>query len=393
MALRLFTTLLERILAAAALAALALPHAALAAGQTIVVGPGGVPATFAEAVLRAEDGDTIAILPGDYKADIAVITQKKLTIRGVGARPVFTAFGTDVAEGKAIWVVRDGDVTIENVEFRGARAQDLNGAGIRFERGRLTVRRCVFVDNQNGILAANFEDAALTIDDSMFSDLPAQDGQNHLLYAGRIARLVVRGSRFHRGALGHLVKSRARETLLAYNLIQDGPAGNASYEVDLPNGGDALLVGNVIAKGLNRDNPVLIAYGAEGSKWPVNRLRLAHNTLVNEGWKPAWFLRFWRDRLPPDTEVHAVNNLTVGPGVFTWGARGRFEGNWPAVSAMLASPPTFDFALDPGAWLRGLATDPAIAGPEFVPKREFTLPIGSAPLVPPAAWSPGALQR
>src|SRR5688572_19413442 len=103
-----------------------------AAAETIIVGKDGPIRTFAEAVRVARDGDTIAILPGEYRGDIAVIDQKRLTVRGIGARPIFVADGK-VAEDKAIWVVRDGDVTIENIEFRGARAPDLNGAGIRFQ--------------------------------------------------------------------------------------------------------------------------------------------------------------------------------------------------------------------------------------------------------------------
>ncbi|HRD86058.1 MAG TPA: hypothetical protein PLF63_12905, partial [Rubrivivax sp.] len=63
---------------------------------------------------------------------------------------------------------------------------------------------------------------------------------------GRIARAVVTGSRFYGGYEGHLIKSRARETRLLYNLIVDGPDGEASYEVELPNGGVAHLIGNVI---------------------------------------------------------------------------------------------------------------------------------------------------
>ena len=81
---------------------------------TIVVGPGGQTASFGDAVRIARDGDTIAIAPGEYRGDVAVITQKKLSIRAIGARPIFLADGRS-AEGKAIWVVRDGDITIENI--------------------------------------------------------------------------------------------------------------------------------------------------------------------------------------------------------------------------------------------------------------------------------------
>ena len=45
-------------------------------------------------------------------------------------------------------------------------------------------------------------------------------------------------------------------------------------------------------------NPVVVSYGAEGRAWDRNVLTLAHNTLLNDGWLPAWFLRVFRDRLP-----------------------------------------------------------------------------------------------
>ena len=72
---------------------------------------------------------------------------------------------TRIAE--AARLAKDGDIRIENIEFRGARVSDRNGAGIRFEKGKLLVRNCSFLDNQNGILTANFGDAELTIENSL----------------------------------------------------------------------------------------------------------------------------------------------------------------------------------------------------------------------------------
>ena len=149
------------------LAACLASHAPMSAAATFTVGPEGVPMGFAEALRQARNGDVIEVLPGTYKGAVAAIEQTLLTIRGVGERPVFDAGGQH-AEGKAIWIVRNGDITIENIEFRGARVPDANGAGIRFERGRLTINRCRFVDNQNGLLTANFTDAELRITDSEF---------------------------------------------------------------------------------------------------------------------------------------------------------------------------------------------------------------------------------
>jgi hypothetical protein len=381
-----WTCLLLLLLAAAA--------ASPVRAESIVVGPGGQPLGLRDAVQRARDGDTIELLPGEYRGEVVVIEQKRLTLRGLGKRPVLLADGK-IAEGKAILVVRDGEVTVDNIEFRGARAPDANGAGIRFEKGRLKVLRSAFFDNENAILTANFEDAELEIVDSEFGNAPrVVGGLHHLLYAGRIAKLTVTGSRFHTGFEGHLIKSRARETRLAYNLINDGPQGRASYEVDLPNGGLATLIGNIIGQSPGTENPVVVSYGAEGRGWDRNVLLMSHNTLLNDGLLPAWFLRVFRDRLPATAAVHAVNNLTVGLGVFTLGASGQFDGNYPALRDMLVDADTFGYDLDGWSRLRGRGVDPTrYAGQDLSPKAEFTMPVGTRPLPPLTGWNPGAMQR
>lgn len=362
------------------------PHAAV-----ITVGPDEAISRIADAARLARDGDTVLIKPGTYRGDVAVWTQKRLEIRGIGGRPVLEADGKS-AEGKAIWVFRRGDYTVANIEFRGARVRDGNGAGIRFERGTLTVDDCVFDDNQNGILTANFEDAELHIRNSAFSNAP-RDGSKlaHLLYVGRITRVTIEGSRFHNGFEGHLVKSRARHSEIRYNLIHDGPGGEASYEIDLPNGGDALLVGNVIGQSAASQNPVVVAFGAEGPNWPNSRLRMSHNTLINDGWRPAWFVRAWADKLPEGTEILTRNNLTVGLGAFTTMLSGDHRGNFPLPPGAL-DPAVLDLALGPSALLRGRVAAPEADPDSLTPRAEFAFPRGTRPLIPVTEWTPGAFQ-
>jgi hypothetical protein len=333
-------------------------------------------------------------MAGDYRGEVAVILQRRLTIRGVGGRPVFHADGR-AAERKAIFVVREGDITIDNLEFRGARVPDFNGAGIRFERGRLKVLRCGFFDNENGLLSANFADAELDIEDCVFADAPAMRGRlHHLLYVGRIARVSIVGSRFQQGFEGNLIKSRAARSSIAYNLIVDGAGGRASYEIDLPNGGIATITGNVLGQSADTENYAVVAYGAEGNAHPRNELTLSHNTMVSDRLAGARFLRVWTDRLPPDTRITAVNNLTVGPGLFTAGLEGRFAGNQSAARRMLVDPEMLAFELVPDSSLRGRGVDARdFDGRDLSPKAEFVLPVGTRPLVPPARWSPGAFQR
>ena len=183
------------------------------------------------------------------------------------------------------------------------------------------------------------------------------------------------------------------QTLIAYNLIVDGPTGEASYEIDLPNGGAARIIGNVIHQSAKTTNPVLVSYGAEGEAWPASSLAMAHNTLVSDA-VGAWFLRVWQDRLPPDLQVRVINNLTVGIGVLGSGNPGRFDGNFPALRRMLVDIDGLAYGLVPGALLRGQGLDPrAIDGSDLGPRAEFALPIGTRPIEPPPHWSPGAFQR
>ena len=106
-----------------------------------MVGPGGAPLDLAQALAQAQDGDVIELLPGRYKGEPMLIN-KRLTLRGGdagGPRAMLVADGKD-AELRAIWTVRDAEVTVENIEFSGARGRSGSAAGIRLDSGKLTLR-------------------------------------------------------------------------------------------------------------------------------------------------------------------------------------------------------------------------------------------------------------
>ena len=360
------------------------------AAATHVVAPGQ---SLAEALNKAADGDEIELLAGEHRAQVGVIHHKRLTLRGVGGRPVLLAAGAH-AEGKAILVVRDGDVLIENIEFRGARVPDGNGAGIRFERGRLLVRRCAFIDNQNGILTANYADAELSVQDSDFAQAPQRTSLPHLLYVGRIARLTLSGSRFSGGNAGHLVKSRARENHILYNQLVDGALGQASYELEFPNGGVAYVVGNIIGQSAGTQNPTMLAFGAEGSDEREHALHVVNNTFVSHGLQAAIFVRVFEAKLGRAVEQRLANNLFLGLGLADAKFSDLARGNFIASISVLQDADTGQFALHPMSWLRGRGVAPGAArGVDLSPAFEFTPPVGRRAMAPRTAWSPGAYQE
>lgn len=281
--------------------------------RTHRVGPDERFRSLQDAVRAAASGDVIELLPGEYRGDVAVAALPRLTIRGLGSGAVLHADGQH-AEGKAILVVR-GDVVVENLEFRGARVPAGNGAGIRFEGGRLALRRCRFFDNEMGLLTANGADMALDVVNCEFGAAPRHEGLlHHLLYVGAIGAFSVQGSRFSQGWRGHLLKSRAQRSRVFGNRLDDRPSGEASYELEFPNGGHNVVVGNLIAQSAQTQNPDLLSMGAEARDGLGGSLLLARNTFVNAAGAEARFVHVWTDRLAGDTPVQVTDNVFVGAG-------------------------------------------------------------------------------
>ncbi|XVJ68839.1 MAG: hypothetical protein HEQ39_03685 [Rhizobacter sp.] len=356
------------------------------------VGPGRAITTLREAARQAQDGMLIEVDAGRYFRDVAVWTQNNLTLRAVGGRAQLVAGGAS-AENKATWVVRAQNMTVEGFDFEGAASTHHNGAGIRFERGSLRIRDCSFSHNQMGVLTADdpgtTPQSTLDVENSEFSHNSRPDGHNHQLYVGRMARLTVTGSYFHHGRVGHLLKSRAAVNHIHYNRLTDELGGNASYELEFPEGGVATVVGNLIIQGSQTQNPHLIAFGAEGLRWPRSELYIVNNTLVDNLPKGGVYLR-----TAPGTQViKAVNNLLVGgkediaPFKAGW-VFNNVKADWD--DFVLAARE--DFRLKPKSRLRGRAVDPG-AGPQLQgndagewsiqPKQEYRHPRQvSAPLAP-----------
>jgi hypothetical protein len=251
-----------------------------APGGVLHVGPGLDFASLSAAVSAADDGDVIEVQAGTYVDDFPLIA-KRLTIRGVGGMARFTA-DEEIPNRKAIFITRS-DVVVDHIELSGARVNpyDNNGAGIRYEGGNLTLVHCYVHDNQMGILGGDDPNGHVAILDSEFAYQSRPDGGiAHQIYLGRIARLEVARNYLHETSIGHHIKSRAAETNVHDNVIDDGE-GTASYEVDVPNGGTAVIRHNIIRQGPNSDNEAIISYGEEGMVWERNALRVEDNVISN----------------------------------------------------------------------------------------------------------------
>jgi hypothetical protein len=364
--------------------ALCLGGRAAAAERVLRVGPSQAVRSLAQAARLAREGMRIEVEAGDYRADVASWNLDDLSLVAVGGRVRLIADGAH-AQGKGIFVISGRGVSVEGFDFIGARVPAGNGAGIRFERGSLRVRDCRFSDGEMSLLTNNDPAAELVVENCEFSHARPRAGDRpaHLLYAGTIARLTVSGSYFHHGRIGHLLKSRAAVNHILYNRLSDEADGRASYELEFPNGGRCVVIGNLIQQGPLTENAHLISFGAEGYKHRQNELWLVHNTLIDQRPVGGIYLR----AAPGAAGMHVINNLLVGGGRFDPAPGWRLRHN-PEIGAQ----DLVGFALKPASRWRGSAVDLGAEGMASLrPTRQYRHPHDSVALSGPAR-DPGALQ-
>jgi hypothetical protein len=245
----------------------------------LTVGAGQQYGKLSAAIAASQDGDVIKVKAGTYTNDSAII-RTKITIEGVGGQVNLVSTGA-IANRKAI-LVTNNDVTLNNISFSGAKVADGNGAGIRYQAGNLVLNNCYFYNNQEGLLASDNASGMITINNTEFAHNGTGDGKTHNIYVGKIAKLTINNSYFHDAVVGHEIKSRAATTIIQNSRIFDGSSGTASYSVDLPSGGKAILSNNIIEQGPKSQNPAIIHFGGEGTPYAGSTLTVSNNTIIND---------------------------------------------------------------------------------------------------------------
>lgn len=375
------------------LACVAIPTTVVAQRSTSVdgvlqVGPQRHIKTIREASKLARRGTTIEVDTGEYFGDVATWTQDDIRLRAIGGRVRLRANG-EAEERKGIWVVRARRFFAEGFDFEDAVVPDHNGAGIRLDQGSLHVRDCRFLRNQMGLLTGNDPDTELVVENCEFAYNQRPDGHNHNLYVGRIARLSVTGSYFHHARTGHLLKSRAAFNLIQYNRLTDESGGTSSYELEFPDGGVAVVVGNIIGQSDETENHHMVSFGAESYFWQRNAVYLAHNTLINP---LAWGGNFLRV-VPGPASIVAVNNLLVGSGALDSAGPGDYRNNPHGQARDLGNLDIFDCALRSDSPLIGLAVNAGTVDTVDLRLRyEYHHPRAIQPLAG-LAHNPGAIQH
>ncbi len=259
-----------------------------------------------------EGKGTIAIASGRH-ADCAV--QGAGEIAYLAVEPGAAVFDGTTCEGKAALVLRGRAAEVSGLVFENMHVPDFNGAGIRLERGDLTVAESWFRDSQQGILTAADPRGRLVVDRSTFTRLGTCDGAGgcaHSIYVGDYGHLRVTRSRFEQGRGGHYVKSRAARTEIASSSFDDVHGRATNYMIDLPGGGTGQISNNWFVQGLDKENySAFIAVAAEGRAHSSAGLSIVGNDarLAPGVDRETVFVADWSG------EALALGDNALGPGL------------------------------------------------------------------------------
>ncbi len=264
----------------------------------------------------------------DLDASLIASGKDNITIRGINGRPRMEVPEGEVylVQRKGIWVINSNNITIENIEFTGARNfESKNGSGVRVEPVvNITIRDCYFHHNDNGILTSAQADSTVTIEGCEFAYNGYGDGYSHNLYIGEVGTLVFRHNYSHHVKEGHLLKTRALNNYIEYNRltdedVKDGYSSGAA--IDMPQGGNNYIIGNIMHQG-NDNNCRFVWYGLEEKVNPGKNLYFINNTLVNDhqNMREEGFITVRDD---PDLNIVVINNIFTGDGRIVVDKTGR----------------------------------------------------------------------
>jgi hypothetical protein len=333
------------------------------------VGPGEQYMTPCSAIAVAATGDTIQIdASGSYSGDVCGWATDDLTIIGVNGRPKIDVAGAPLAQGRGIWIISGKHTTVENIEFTGASGPNHNGAGIWQIGANLTVRKCYFHDNEEGILAGDNASSEILVENSEFAENGYRDGQSHNIYINHVAKFTLRFSYSHDAVSGHLVKSRAQSNFILYNRLS-GESGTSSLELDLPNGGLSYVIGNIIEQGPLSENLTIVAYGEEGATNANNTLFFVNNTVVNNRWNGVFI------KLAPDVARAVVtNNIFNGHGSIVEPPIAQLSHNLRA-GALFVDPSNYDYHPKSGSPAIDFGVNPGMdKGYSLLPSYQYVHP-------------------
>jgi ferric-dicitrate binding protein FerR (iron transport regulator) len=305
--------------------------------RVLRVGPGRPFAAPSDAAAAATDGAVVEIDAGLYEGDVAVWKANHLTIRGVGGRARVKGTGK-LANGHALWVLSGRNTVIENLEFSGAAGAEATATGLWLGAPHATIRNCAFLDNHRSLTGPEDPESDLLIEMSEFvrNGHPVKQYSN--LPCPAVRSVVIRHCDVSGTRIGHHIGSRARSTSVLYCRVDD-EGSPASMLLDLPEGGRAVVVGNLLRRGGKASrNAWAVSFATGKAPYPDSVLHFVNNTVLDETAQTAII------GVGPGARAKVVNNVFSGKARAVSG-QGELVGNLIGRDPRFVDPASGDYAL------------------------------------------------
>jgi hypothetical protein len=181
---------------------------------------------------------------------------------------------------------------------------------------------------------------------------------------GGVASLSFLYNYSHDANIGHNLKSRARVNTVAYNRFSSlapgekgsTAVGRPSYEIDLPDGGVAYVLGNVIQQPADNDNNTLLAFGEEGGGNPGDALYVVNNTFINDYRNSGVFVQINENVKTP---ALIQNNIFAGRGTVVNQASALNKHNYHADEVGFVDRVNYDLHPTANSKIINAGVDPA----------------------------------
>ncbi|HEY9447504.1 MAG TPA: hypothetical protein VIQ62_10560, partial [Burkholderiales bacterium] len=161
---------------------------------------------------------------------------------------------------------------------------------------------------------------------------------------------------------------------IEYNRLSHDDDGNSSHLIDIPEGGHAYVIGNVLEKGARADNHYAIAYSFERPNSEAGGLWVVNNTFYNRLLNATFVAN--RSKAP----AVVVNNVLGGAPSILRAGPGTEHHNFRHPLSGMVDPAAFDFRLTADSPLIDAASDPGSAGSvPLWPQFEYVHPAAGRP--------------
>ncbi len=344
---------------------------------------------------RAQPGDIIEIQPGTYYLDRPRIfvtssgtPEAPIIITGKvenGIRPTICASRTHVWNGIFYFPEETHDVVVQDLELRNAQGDgrgfeetfSRNAAGVFLQGTNLTVRNCQVHSSENGLFATATADFILVenCDIGYNGRLEHQRSDGRQLNPHRThnfyftaQRQIIKNSYIHNSLDAVNFKSRGRNTIFAYNWVEEDMYSSMGTESH--NQENTLWLGNVAVKrsyigpDISHAQRSLLRVG-DGTGVAHGKVVALNNTFITYFPRDYYIFTFRTST----TDMIFMNNVFAGPGenFLSHNGHGTITGknNWITTIAGdvpnsfentvrgedpgFASRPGFDFRLLPGS--------------------------------------------